>query len=58
MAPDLAAPLAASLLAILALASGVTLRALLAPKSWYLGIALALALLTFALVWLLAPLRP
>jgi hypothetical protein len=58
MAPDLAAALAASLLAILALASGATLRALLAPKSWYLGIALVLALLTFALVWLLTPLRP
>ena len=58
MAPDLAAPLAASLLAILALASGATLRALLAPKRWYLGIALVLALLTFALVWLLALLRP
>ena len=58
MAPDLAAPLAASLLAILALASGATLRSLLAPKSWYLGIALVLALLTFALIWQLALLRP
>jgi hypothetical protein len=54
MAPDLAAAVAASLLAVLALASGATLRA---PKGWYLGIALALTLLTFALVWLLALLR-
>jgi hypothetical protein len=40
MAHDLAAALAASLLAVLALAAGATLRALLAPKSWYLGLAL------------------